>query len=73
MNYIIHLSVFIIVLIVYLHVQKHFRTACGTDVFELDGIIKSRIDDVLDLKQPVVFRTYIDISPEEEEVNIHAI
>jgi hypothetical protein len=72
MNYIIHLCVFIIVLISYLHVQSHFRTAPGSDVFELDGVIEARIDDVLDLKQPVVFRARTDAAF-EEELNIHAL
>lgn len=72
MNYIIHICVFSIVLIVYLHVQSHLRSAPGNDVFELDGVIEARIDDVLDLKQPVVFRTHID-AVLEEELNIHAL
>ena len=72
MNYIIHLCVFIIVLISYLHIQSHFRSAPSSDVFELDGVIEARIDDVLDLKQPVVFRARTDAAL-EEELNIHAL
>jgi hypothetical protein len=72
MNYIIHLCVFIVVLISYLHIQSHFRSSSGSDVFELDGIIEARIDDVLDLKQPVVFRTRTDATL-EEEINLHAL
>jgi len=72
MNYIIHLVVFIIVLIAYLHIQSHFRSAPGSEVFELDGVIESRIDDVLNLKQPVVFRTCIKDAL-EEEVNMHTL
>ena len=72
MNYIIHLCVFIVVLISYLHIQSHFRSAPGSDVFELDGVIEARIDDVLDLKQPVVFRTRSDADL-EEELNLHAL
>jgi hypothetical protein len=72
MNYIIHLCVFVIVLITYLHIQSHFRAAPGSDVFELDGVIEARIDDVLDLKQPVVFRMRTDAAL-EEDLNIHAL
>ena len=72
MNYIIHLCVFIVVLIFYLHIQSHFRSAAGSDVFELDGVIEARIDDVLDMKQPVVFRARIDADL-EEELNLQAL
>ena len=72
MNYLIHLCVFIIVLIVYLHIQTHFKSADGKEVFELDGFIETRIDDVLDLKQPVVFRTRFDASL-GDDINIYAI
>ena len=72
MNYIIHFCVFIIVLLVYLHIQSHFRSADGTDVFELDGVIESRIDDVLDLKQPVVFRTRFDATL-GDDINAYAV
>ena len=72
MNYIIHLCVFIIVLIVYLHIQSHFKSADGKEVFELDGFIESRIDDVLDLKHPVVFRTRFDAEL-EYDINIYAL
>jgi len=64
--------VFIVVLISYLHIQSHFRSAPGSDVFELDGVIEARIDDVLDLKQPVVFRARSDADL-EEELNLHAL
>jgi hypothetical protein len=72
MNYIIHLCVFIVVLISYLHIQSHFRSASGSDVFELDGVIEARIDDVLDLKQPVVFRSRTDAAL-EEDLNLYAL
>lgn len=72
MNYIIHFCIFIIVLIIYLHIQSHFNHALESDVFELDGIIDNRIDDVLNLKQPVVFRLGI-ISTIEEDINIHTL
>ncbi len=72
MNYIIHLCVFIVVLISYLHIQSHFRSAPGSEVFELDGVIEARIDDVLELKQPVVFRARTDAAL-EEELELHAL
>ena len=72
MNYIIHVGVFIVVLITYLHIQSHFQVAPESDVFELDGIIDARIEDVLDLKQPVVFRLRTDTTI-EEDMNIHAL
>jgi len=72
MNYIIHFCIFIVVLITYLHIQSHFQHASESDVFELDGIIDNRIDDVLDLKQPVVFRLEF-IPTTLEDINIHAL
>jgi len=41
-------------------------------VFELDGVVDARIDDVLDLKQPVVFRTRTEDAL-EQEINLHAM
>jgi len=73
MNYIIHFCIFIIVLIIYLHIQSHFQHALQSDVFELDGIIDNSIDDVLDLKQPVVFRLEFVPTTIEEDINIHAL
>lgn len=72
MSYVIQLCVFIIVLITYLHIQSHFRVSSEFDVFELYGIIDARIDDVLDLKQPVVFRSRSDAAL-EEDLNIYAL
>lgn len=72
MNYVLHIGIFIAVLIVYLHVQAHFRSAPSSDVFELDGIIDTRIDDVLDLKQPVIFRSRT-CEKLVQDINIHAI
>jgi len=72
MNYVIQFCVFIIVLITYLHIQSHFKVSSEFDVFELYGIIDARIDDVLDLKQPVVFRSRTDAAL-EEDLNLHAL
>ena len=72
MKYVLHIGIFIAVLIVYLHVQAHFRSAPSSDVFELDGIIDTRIDDVLDLKQPVIFRSRT-CEKLVQDINIHAI
>jgi hypothetical protein len=72
MKYVLHIGIFIAVLIVYLHVQAHFRSAPSSDVFELDGIIDTRIDDVLDLKQPVIFRSRT-CEKLVQDMNIHAI
>ena len=73
MNYIIHFCIFIIVLIIYLHIQSHFQPASESDIFELEGIIDNRIDDVLDLKQPVVFHLEFVPTTLEEDLNIHAL
>ena len=72
MNYIIHFCIFIVVLIVYLHIQSHFRYALEKEVFELYGIIDNRIDDVLNLKQPVVFQLGNNLNI-NEDMNIHAL
>ena len=73
LHYIIHFCIFIVVLIIYLHIQSHFQYASENDVFELDGIIDYRIDDVLDLKQPVVFRMEFIPTTLEEDINIYAL
>lgn len=59
-------AIFIVVLFVYVHVQFQLKTSTDTNVFELDGVIENRIDDVLNLKQPVVFRAAAAAAPNSE-------
>ena len=77
MNYVFHLAIFTIVLLVYLHVQSHFRHAPDDKVLEMDGVVpmSGRIDDVLDLKQPVIFRhqSHDTVNDMEHELNIHEL
>jgi Cupin-like domain len=47
--------VFCIVLFIYLHVQFHLKTSNDLEVYELDMASKDKMDEICDLRQPVLF------------------
>jgi hypothetical protein len=47
--------VFCIVLFIYLHVQFHLKTSNDLEVYELDMASKDKLDEICDLRQPVLF------------------
>lgn len=49
--------VFIVVLFIYLHVQFQLSTSSEEKIYDIEVGHNKRIDDVLDLKQPVVLHT----------------
>ena len=59
MNYLHIIVTFIIVLFIYVHVQFQLTTSDEKDVYILDGIINIPMEEVFDLKQPVVMNTFL--------------
>jgi hypothetical protein len=47
--------VFCIILFIYLHVQFHLKTSNDLEVYELDMASKDKLDEICDLRQPVLF------------------
>jgi Cupin-like domain len=47
--------IFCIVLFIYLHIQFHLKTSNDLEVFELDHASKDKLDEICDLRQPVIF------------------
>ena len=47
--------IFCIVLFIYLHVQFHLKTSNDLEVYELDQASKDKLDEICDLRQPVIF------------------
>lgn len=47
--------IFCLVLFIYLHIQFHLKTSNDLEVFELDQASKDKLDEICDLRQPVIF------------------
>jgi hypothetical protein len=47
--------IFCLVLFLYLHIQFHLKTSNDLEVFELDQASKDKLDEICDLRQPVIF------------------
>lgn len=56
MKIIISFFIFCIVLFLYLHVQFHLKTSNDLEVYELDDASKDKLEEVCDIRQPVLFR-----------------
>lgn len=55
MNYIISILIFCIVLFIYLHIYHHLKTSNDLEVYELDYPSKQTLEEVCDIRQPVMF------------------
>jgi len=47
--------IFCLVLFIYLHIQFHLKTSNDLEIFELEQASKDKMDEVCDLRQPVIF------------------
>ena len=55
MKYVYEVIVFSIILFFYMHIHFQLKTSNDYDIYELDQVTKSKINDICDLRQPVVF------------------
>jgi len=55
MNIIIILLIFCIVLFLYLHIYYHHKTSNDLEVYEVSNVSKSRLEEICDLRQPILF------------------
>ena len=54
-NIITIILIFCIVLFIYLHVYFHYKTSNDLEVYEIDQPSKYKLEEICDLRQPVVF------------------
>ena len=54
-NYFIAFFIFCIVLFLYLHIQFHLKTSNDLELYELDNVSKDKLEEICDLRQPVLF------------------
>ena len=55
MNIIINLLIFCVVLFLYLHVHFHLKTSNDLEVYEIEQPSKDKLEEICDLRQPVIF------------------
>jgi hypothetical protein len=55
MELVIGIFVFCVVLFIYLHVMFQIRTSDDLEVYELDNSSKEKMEEICDLRQPVIF------------------
>jgi len=55
MKIIIGFVIFFLVLFIYLHVLFHLKTSNDLEIYELDEISKEKLEEICDLRQPVIF------------------
>lgn len=47
--------IFCLVLFIYLHIHFHFKTSNDLEVYEIDNGSKDKLEEICDLRQPVIF------------------
>lgn len=57
-KYIFSILIFCLVLFVYLHVNYHFKTSNDLEIYELDNGSKDKLDEVCNVRQPVILDFY---------------
>lgn len=55
MKIIIGLFIFCLVLFIYLHIQFHLKTGEDLEMYEIEQPSKNKLEDICDLRQPVLF------------------
>lgn len=55
MNPLIHILIFIVVLLTYIHIVHQYKTSEDLEIYEFDYTDNSYLQEVCDLKQPAVF------------------
>ena len=55
MNIIIIFFIFIVILFLYIHILYHLKTADDLEIYEINSFSKERLNEVCDLRQPLLF------------------
>ena len=70
MNIIIIILIFCIVLFLYLHIYYHFKTSDDLEVYEISNMSKERLEEICNLRQPILFNYDIQKLNSLSRVNI---
>jgi len=63
MSSIVNIILFVIVLVLYLHIVHQLKTSEDLEIYEMDYTTNTHLQDVCDVKQPVMFE-YNSVSPD---------
>ena len=55
---IIAFFIFCVILFFYLHIQFHLKTSNELEIYEVDQASKERMEEICDLRQPILFDSY---------------
>jgi hypothetical protein len=58
MNIILIVLIFCLVLFFYLHIYFHLKTSNDLEVYEIEQPSKDKLEEICDLRQPVLFDFY---------------
>ena len=56
MNYLLSIVIFCIVFFLYLHIYHHFKLSNDLEIYTIEGLSKTKLEEVCDLRQPVLFK-----------------
>lgn len=73
MNFLLSICIFIIVLLIYLHITNQIKKGQDLEVYEMDYTTNKQLQDICELKQPILFDFYSIDPVLFETVNIHTI
>jgi hypothetical protein len=60
MEFIITIFIFCLVLFIYLHIQFQLKTGNDLEIYEIDDVSKSKLEEVCDMRQPLLFDYHND-------------
>jgi len=69
MDYIIFIFTFCVMLFLYLHIQFHYKTSNDLEVYEIEQPTKCKLEEICDLRQPVLFDYKNDLLLETFTIN----
>ena len=65
--------IFCVILFLYLHIQFHLKTGNDLEIYEIDQASKDRMEEICDLRQPVLFDCDEDINKIIQTTNKSAL
>lgn len=63
MNAFFHISLFILILFMYIHLINQYKTSEDLEIYEMDYVSNTHLQDVCSIKQPVLFH-YKSVNPD---------
>ena len=59
MQIVISFIIFLITLFIYIHINFHLKTNNDLEIYDVDEINKEKLEEICDLKQPLLFKYYV--------------